>query len=83
MNTQKFDKIKKAERFQSYLQNFDIELDKISQTAALQDFVSFEEEEGQMTFDTFKERLNIRISWCVKTSQSQIHWMSESKGLLF
>lgn len=47
-------------RFQEYLNNCEKELDDFQLDEALTDFIDYEEEEGEMSFDTFIERLNIR-----------------------
>jgi len=62
MNANNFDwSTEQADRFQTFLNNCDSELDDFQLDEALQDFIDFEEDEI-MTLDTFKERLNIRCS---------------------
>ena len=49
-------------RFQEYLNQCEKELDDFQLQEALDDLFVYEAEEGKMTFDTFKERLEIRLS---------------------
>jgi len=60
MNKKNFDwGTEQAGRFQEFLNNCEKELSDEQLDETLEDFINFEEEEGEMTLDTFKERLSI------------------------
>ena len=47
-------------RLQEYLHHIEKELDNHQLDETLNDFIDYEEEEGEMSFDTFKSRLEVR-----------------------
>ena len=69
-----FDQLKQAQkksrfsynqnqRFQRFLDlaDRDKSLNSLQLAETMEDFINYEESEGEMTFDTFKERLEIRL----------------------